>query len=79
MTDTTTEERQASVDQLRADTVKLQNEAMLILLDSLKRGQDMRSAPLSLIATGAAAATALIGTGAGLVAAVAAVLGHPTR
>ena len=47
-------ERSAKIQQLQAD-------AMLHLFDVLKRDQDIRFAPLTLLLTGAGAAAALIG------------------
>ena len=47
-------ERSAKIQQLQAD-------AMLKLFDVLKRDQDIRFAPLTMLLTGAGAAAALIG------------------
>ena len=47
-------ERSAKIQQLHAD-------AMLKLFDVLKRDQDIRFAPLTMLLTGAGAAAALIG------------------
>jgi hypothetical protein len=53
-------ERSARIQQLQAD-------AMLKLFDVLKRGQDIRFAPLTMALTGAGAAAALIGATVALV------------
>jgi hypothetical protein len=53
-------ERSAKIQQLQAD-------AMLKLFDVLKRDQDIRFAPLTMVLTGAGAAAALIGATVALV------------
>jgi hypothetical protein len=51
---TVSEERQARIDQLQADT-------MLMAMDTVKRMQDVRFAPYTLLATGVGAGAALFG------------------
>jgi hypothetical protein len=54
------EERRARIEQLQADVT-------LKLLDSIKRAQDIRYAPLTMLITGAGAAAALMAAGVALV------------
>jgi hypothetical protein len=57
MSDTT----EATLREQEARIRVMQNHAMLKLLDSIKRDQDIRFAPYTLIATGVGTAAALFG------------------
>jgi hypothetical protein len=63
MTDTD----EATIREQEARIRVLQNDAMLKILDSIKRDQDIRFAPYTLLATGVGASAALFGAAIALV------------